>query len=219
MSKLKFSISVSLDGFMAGPDQSVDHPLGVGGMRLHDWAFALEAFKKMHGQSGGEVNPSTRMMDEMFENVGAVIMGRNMFGPVRGPWQNAEWKGWWGDDPPYHMPVFVLTHYARAPQPMQGGTTFHFVTDGIERALGLAREAARGKDVVIGGGASAIRQFLARSLVDEINVSLVPILLGKGERPFDDLGDAGLTLEQTRVIEAPGVTHLRYRVVASAPTR
>ncbi|HEX8941769.1 MAG TPA: dihydrofolate reductase family protein [Gemmatimonadaceae bacterium] len=218
MSKLKFSISLSLDGFMAGPDQSVDHPLGVGGMRLHDWAFTLEAFQKMHGKSGGEVNASTRMMDEMFENVGAVIMGRNMFGPVRGPWANHEWKGWWGDDPPYHMPVFVLTHHARAPEPMQGGTTFIFVTDGIDSALRQAREAAAGKDVSIGGGASAIRQFLARGLVDEINVSLVPLLLGKGERPFDHLGDAGLTLEQTRVIEAPGVTHLRYRVVKTTPT-
>lgn len=218
MSKLKFSISLSLDGFMAGPDQSVDHPLGVGGMRLHDWAFTLEAFQKMHGKSGGEVNASTRMMDEMFQNVGAVIMGRNMFGPVRGPWANHEWKGWWGDDPPYHMPVFVLTHHARAPEPMQGGTTFIFVTDGIDSALRQAREAAAGKDVSIGGGASAIRQFLARGLVDEINVSLVPLLLGKGERPFDHLGDAGLTLEQTRVIEAPGVTHLRYRVVKTTPT-
>lgn len=187
-------------------------------MRLHDWAFTLEAFQKMHGKSGGEVNASTRMMDEMFENVGAVIMGRNMFGPVRGPWANHEWKGWWGDDPPYHMPVFVLTHHARAPEPMQGGTTFIFVTDGIDSALRQAREAAAGKDVSIGGGASAIRQFLARGLVDEINVSLVPLLLGKGERPFDHLGDAGLTLEQTRVIEAPGVTHLRYRVVKTTPT-
>jgi dihydrofolate reductase len=216
MSKLKFSISLSLDGFMAGPDQSVDHPLGLGGMRLHDWAFALEAFQKSHGQGGGEVNASTRVIDEMFENVGAVIMGRNMFGPVRGSWGSNEWRGWWGDDPPYHMPVFVLTHHARPPEPMQGGTTFQFVTDGVEQALRQAREAARGKDVLIGGGASTIRQLLAARLVDEVNVAVVPILLGAGERLFDNLGDAGLTLEQTRVIEAPGVTHLRYRVVNGA---
>jgi dihydrofolate reductase len=213
MSTLRFSISLSLDGFMAGPNQSADHPLGVGGMRLHDWAFALEAFQKSHGQSGRQVNASTRLVDEMFQNVGAVIMGRNMFGPVRGPWENDEWKGWWGDDPPYHMPVFVLTHQARAPQPMQGGTTFYFMTDGIEPALAQAREAAHGKDVLIAGGASTIRQFLAAGLVDEANLSLVPILLGAGERLFDNLGDAGLTLEQTRVIDAPGVTHVRYRVV------
>jgi dihydrofolate reductase len=215
MSKLKFSITLSLDGFMAGPNQSVDHPLGVGGMRLHDWAFALEAFQKSHGQSGGEVNASTRVIEEMFENVGAVIMGRNMFGPVRGPWENDAWKGWWGDDPPYHMPVFVLTHHARLPETMQGGTIFRFVTDGIEPALRRAREAAQGKDVLIGGGASTIRQFLAARLVDEMNLSLVPILLGAGERPLD-LGDAGLTVEQTRVIEAPGVAHLRYRVAGGA---
>jgi dihydrofolate reductase len=213
MTKIRFGISLSLDGFMAGPDQSLDQPLGVGGMRLHDWAFALEAFQTSHGQSGGEVNASTRVIDEMFENVGAVIMGRNMFGPIRGPWQDTEWKGWWGDDPPYHMPVFVLTHHARAPETMQGGTIFRFVTDGIEPALRRAREAAQGKDVLIGGGASAIRQFLALGLVDEMNLSLVPILLGAGERPLDNLGDAGLRLEQTRVIEAPGVTHLRYRVI------
>jgi dihydrofolate reductase len=216
MSKLKFSISLSLDGFMAGPDQSIDQPLGVGGMRLHDWAFALEAFQKSHGKSGGEVNASTRMIDEMFENVGAVIMGRNMFGPVRGPWQDTEWKGWWGNDPPYHMPVFVLTHHARAPEAMQGGTIFRFVTDGIEPALRRAREAAQGKDVLIAGGASTIRQCLALGLVDEMNLSLVPILLGAGERPLGNLGESGLTLEQTRVIDAPGVTHLRYRVLKRA---
>jgi dihydrofolate reductase len=213
MSQLRFSVSISLDGFMAGPDQSLDHPLGIAGMRLHEWVFPLEAFRKSHGQDGGQVNASTRVVDEMFENVGAVIMGRNMFGPVRGRWENDEWKGWWGDDPPYHMPVFVLTHHTRAPQPMQGGTTFHFVTDGIESALRRARDAAGGKDVLIGGGASTIRQFLAARLVDEINLSLVPVFLGAGERPLGELGDAGLTLEQTRVIEAPGVTHLRYRVV------
>ena len=213
MSNIRFSISISLDGFMAGPNQSIDDPLGVGGMRLHDWAFELEAFRKAHDLSGGQTNASTLLIDEMFQNVGAVIMGRNMFGPQRGPWENDAWKGWWGDDPPYHMPVFVLTHQARKPQPMQGGTTFHFVTDGIEPAFRRAREAAAGKDVLIAGGASTIRQFLAARLVDEVNVSLVPLLLGAGERPFDGLGDVGLTLEQTRVIEAPGVTHLRYRVV------
>jgi len=184
-------------------------------MALQDWAFALESFRKSQGMEGGETNASSAVMAEMFVNVGAVIMGRNMFGPERGEWSADPWKGWWGDNPPYHMPVFVLTHHARASEPMQGGTTFHFVTDGIESALRQAREAAQGKDVLIGGGASTIRQFLSAGLVDQINLSLVPVLLGAGERPLGDLGDAGLTLEQTRVIEAPGVTHLRYRVSRS----
>jgi len=219
MSRLRFSITMSLDGFMAGPNQSLDNPLGVDAMRLHDWAVALEAFRKTHGQSGGAENASTRIMDEMFENVGAVIMGRNMFGPERGPWLNDDWKGWWGDDPPYHMPVFVLTHHARQPQPMAGGTTFHFVTDGIHSALRRAREAAAGTDVLIAGGASTIRQFLAAGLVDEANVSLVPVVLGGGERPFDELGGAGLMLEQSRVIDAPGVTHIKYQVRAGSATR
>ena len=212
MSKLKFSVSVSLDGYMAGPNQSVENPLGIGGMRLHDWAFGLASFRQAHGLEGGDVNASDRVVGEMFENVGAVIMGRNMFGGQPGPWRGDEWQGWWGEDPPYHMPVFVLTHHAREPMPLQGGTTFYFVTDGIHSALAQARAEAGDKDILIAGGAAAIRQYLAAGLVDEANIALVPVLLGSGERPLGELGEAGLTLAQERVIEAPGVTHLRYRV-------
>jgi len=212
MTKVRISVSMSIDGYMAGPDQSLENPLGVGGMQLHNWVFGLEAFQKMHGKSGGETNASSRIMDEMFENVGAVIMGRNMFGPIRGEWPDDSWKGWWGNDPPYHMPVFVLTHHPRSPEPMLGGTTFHFVTEGIEAALRKARGAAAGKDILISGGASTIRQCLAAGFIDELNLSISPVLLGAGERPLDGLRDAGLALEQTRVIDAPGVVHVRYKV-------
>jgi dihydrofolate reductase len=211
MSKLRFSVTMSLDGYVAGPKQSVKEPLGVGGEALHDWAVELAAFKEAHGQKGGVVNASSTIVQEMFENVGAVMMGRGMFGGGPGPWTPA-WKGWWGETPPFHMPVFVLTHHARDPLPMRGGTTFHFVTDGIESALSQARRTAAGKDVLIGGGASTIQQFLAAGLVDEVNVSVVPLFLGGGESLFANLGDSALRLEQTRVVEAPGVVHLRYRV-------
>ena len=211
MSKLRFSITMSLDGYIAGPNQSLKDPLGVGGQALHNWAFELAAFREAHGMKGGAVNASSAVTKEMFENVGAVIMGRNMFGGGPGPW-TADWKGWWGENPPYHMPVFVLTHHARDPLPMHGGTTLHFVTDGIESALNQARQAAAGKDVLIGGGARTVQQFLAAGLVDEANISMVPLFLGGGERLFDDLGDSLPRLEQTRVVDAPGVVHLRYRV-------
>jgi dihydrofolate reductase len=211
MSKLKFSVTTSVDGYVAGPNQSLKEPLGVGGKALHEWAFELQAFREAHGEKGGVVNASSVIMQEMFENVGAVIMGRNMFGGGPGPW-TSDWKGWWGDNPPYHMPVFVLTHHQRDPLPMQGGTTFHFVTDGIESALSQARPAAAGKDILIGGGAQTINQFLAAGLVDEINISIAPRLLGGGARLFDNLGESPARLEQTRVIEAPGVVHMRYRV-------
>ena len=212
MAQLRFGIAISLDGYVAGPDQSEENPIGVGGMRLHEWLFPLKAFNEMHGREGGEVNASSQVIEERFENVGATIMGRNMFGPVRGPWGEDPWTGWWGDEPPFHHPVFVLTHHAREPLEMEGGTTFHFVTDGIEAALALAREAADGKDVSIGGGASVARQYLAAGLVDEMELHVVPLLLGAGERLFDGVG-ADLKLEQVRAIEAPGVTHLKYRVV------
>ena len=211
MSKLRFSVTMSLDGYVAGPNQTLKEPLGVGGEALHDWAVELAAFSEAHGKKGGVVNASSLIMHEMFENVGAVIMGRNMFGGGPGPW-TSDWKGWWGDNPPYHMPVFVLTHHQRDPRPMQGGTTFHFVTDGIESALSQARRAAAGKDILIGGGASTINQFLAAGLVDEIGISIAPRLLGGGARLFDGLSDPPPRLEQTRVIDAPGVVHLRYRV-------
>jgi dihydrofolate reductase len=210
MSRLKLNITMSIDGFVAGPDQSPEHPLGVGGEELHDWLIPLRAFRESHGEEGGEVNASTPIAEEILGNVGAVIMGRNMFGGGPGPWRDDAWKGWWGDDPPFHSPVFVLTHHAREPLEMQGGTTFHFVTDGIESALEQARAAAGDKDVSLGGGAGAAQQYLAAGLLDEVLVSIVPVLLGSGSRLFDNLGDRKPTLEQVQAIEAPGVTHIRY---------
>jgi dihydrofolate reductase len=214
MSKSSLNIAMSLDGFVAGPNQSVENPLGIGGERLHDWAVALAAWRKPHGLEGGEVNASTRVVEESLENVGAVLMGRNMFGPPRrGPWGDDPWNGWWGDNPPFHTPVFVLTHHPRPPLSMQGGTTFTFVTDGIESALQQATKAAGGRDVVLAGGANIAQQYLAARLLDEVNISLVPLFLRSGERLFENLGAAELQLEQIRAIEAPGVTHLRYRVI------
>jgi dihydrofolate reductase len=211
MGKLKANLAISLDGYVAGPNQSEANPIGEGGEGLHEWMFPLAAFRETHGEEGGEVNESTPILEEMFHNVGAVIMGRNMFGPIRGDWGGEGWEGWWGDEPPYHVPVFVLTHHPRDPVEKQGGTTFHFVTDGIEAALDRAREAAGEQDVLIAGGASAIRQYLAAGLIDEIDLHLVPVALGAGERLFEDVGD--LNLEQLRVVEAPGVTHLKYGLV------
>jgi dihydrofolate reductase len=214
MTKLRFNLAISLDGYLAGPDQSLDHPLGVGGMHLHDWAFSLAAFRRMHGMEGGEDNASAQVVEEAMANVGAFIMGRNMFGGGRGPWQgDPPWTGWWGDNPPYHVPVFVLTHHPRPALAMQGGTTFSFVTNGIAAALAAARAAAGDKDIVVAGGASVAQQYLAAGLIDEVNVSIVPLLLGEGERLFDRLGSAAPPLEQVRVIEAPGVTHVKYRVI------
>ena len=213
MTRLKANLAMSLDGYVAGPEQGPEDPLGKGGLRLHEWAFELAAFRDGHDGEGGVVNASTTVVEEMQENVGAVIMGRNMFGPIRGPWQDESWRGWWGEDPPYHAPVFVLTHHPRGPLEMQGGTTFHFVTDGIESAYEQAVAAADGKDITLGGGASTVQQSIAAGLLDELQVNLVPILLGGGERLFDGLGGAPVGFERTRVLEAPGVTHLQYRVV------
>jgi dihydrofolate reductase len=212
MSVFRFMMSMSLDGYTSGPNQTEQEPLGAGGERLHEWLVGLEVFRRMHGESGGGVDASTPVMEEAMANVGAVVMGRNMFGGGPGPWaEDPPWRGWWGDDPPYHAPVFVLTHHPREPLEMEGGTTFHFVTDGIESALERAKEAAGEQDVSLGGGASVARQYLAAGLIDEFQLDVVPILLGGGERPLDDVGD--LRLEQARVIEAPGVTHLKYRVL------
>ena len=187
MSKLRCDISISLDGFVAGPNQS---------------------------EEGGEVNESARILDESRQNVGAGVMGRNMFGPVGGgDWGDGEWKGWWGDNPPYHYPVFVLTHHPRDPVVMVGGTTFHFVTDGIESALDQAREAAGDKDVMLWGGGQVVQQYLAAGLLDELELHVVPVVLGGGSRIFDNLGGAEVRLEQVRAVEAPGVTHLKYRSV------
>ena len=212
MARLRFDISMSLDGFIAGPNQSEENPLGEGGMQLHEWVFGLAAWRKRHGQDGGEVNASTEVVEESLENIGATVMGRNMFGG-EGPWGDDPWDGWWGDDPPFHMPVFIVTHHAREPVTKEGGTTFTFVTDGIESALEQAREAAGGKDVALSGGANVAQQYLKAGLIDEMQIHVVPVLLGDGARLFDNLGGAEVGLECTRVVEAPGVTHLTYRVV------
>ncbi|MGH7446665.1 MAG: dihydrofolate reductase family protein [Longimicrobiales bacterium] len=211
MSRLRFNISMSLDGFVAGPDQSVENPLGIGGERLHEWVVALASWRAAHGLEGGEVNESSRVVEESVAGIGASVMGRNMFGGHPGPWDASQpWKGWWGANPPFHHPVFVLTHYAREPLELEGGTTFTFVTDGIEAALDQARRAARGRDVSLPGGASAAQQYLAAGLVDEMEIHVVPVLLGSGERLFDGVGDDLHGLELVRTIAAPNVTHLKY---------
>jgi dihydrofolate reductase len=213
MSRLRCHISISLDGFVAGPNPSEANPLGERGERLHEWVFPLAAWRRSHGGQGGEVNESTPVFEESRENIGAAVMGRNMFGPVRGgPWGDERWTGWWGDNPPYHYPVFVITHHARDPVKMAGGTVFHFVTDGIESALEQGKKAAGGKDVMLWGGGHVARQYLAAGLLDELELHVVPVLLGGGSRLLDNLGDASARLEQVRAVQAPGVTHLKYRI-------
>ena len=202
---------MSLDGFVAGPSQSVDNPLGIGGMRLHEWAFALAIFREQHGMEGGEVDESTRVIAESLANIGATVMGRNMFGGHPGPWNPKNpWNGWWGTNPPFHHPVFVLTRYPREPLVLEGGTTFTFVTNGIEAALEQARRAAGGKDVSLAGGASAAQQYLVAGLVDEMEISLVPTLLGTGERLFEGIGDDLHGLELVHTVATPNVTHLKF---------
>jgi dihydrofolate reductase len=210
MSSVTCQISISLDGFVAGPDQSIEDPIGQGGMRLHEWVFQTDSWHKQHGSDGGERNADSEVVEEVFEGVGAYIMGRKMFGGGDGPWDET-WTGWWGEDPPYHTPVFVLTHHPREPLEMQGGTTFDFVTDGIESALEQARAAAGDNDIVIAGGASAVRQYLAAGLLDELYLHIVPIVLGAGERLLEDVDDP--VLEPVKVVASPRVTHVRYRVV------
>jgi dihydrofolate reductase len=211
MSKVRAFISASLDGYVAGPNQSEKEPLGEGGEQLHEWAVSLEAWRKPHGMEGGEVNSSTQVMEESQAGIGAEIMGRGKFGPPGGgPWGDDPWRGWWGEDPPFHMPVFVVTHHEREPLTLSD-TTFSFVTDGIESALEQAREAAGDKDILIGGGAAIINEYLAAGHVDELEISVVPLILGSGERLLEGVGD--LKLEQIRAVEAPGVTHLKYRVI------
>lgn len=211
MPKLRFDISVSADGYVAGPNQSEEEPLGEGGEQLHEWVLKLEVWRRMHGREGGEVSASTPLFEESLDQTGAVIMGRGMFGGGPGPWGEEPWNGWWGDEPPFGMPVFVLTHHEREPLTL-GETTFTFVSDGIESALEQARESAAGKDVSIGGGADAIQQYLAAGLVEEMQLNVVPVLLGDGTRLFERGAGAGLPLEQTLVVHTPEVTHLRYRV-------
>ena len=210
MSKVRVHISVSADGYVAGPNQSEENPLGEGGESLHEWVFPLRAWRAPHGKEGGEVNASNEVLEEALENVGAEIMGRGKFGGGPGPWGDDPWPGWWGEDPPFHMPVFVLTRHEREPLTLSD-TTFTFVTEGIESALEQARAAAGGKDVTIGGGAAAINQYLAAGLVDELELHVVPLLLGGGARLFDGVGPT-VRLEQVRAVDAPGVTHLKYRV-------
>src|SRR3954469_18188964 len=213
MSKLRCDISISADGSVAGPNQSDENPLGEGGERLHDWVVPLAAWREAHEKQGGDVNASSQVVDEARANVGAAIMGRNMFGPPGGgAWGDGQWTGWWGADPPYHYDVFVVTHHPRESVEMKGGTTFHFVTDGIELALERARESADGQDVMIWGGAQVINQYLAAGLLDELELHVVPVLLGAGARLFDNLGPAKIQLEQVRAVEAPGVTHIKYRL-------
>jgi dihydrofolate reductase len=209
MSKLRVScFSVSLDGFGAGPDQSLENPLGIGGEALHEWFVPTLTFQKVYGKEVGTTGPDNDFAARQNENIGAWIMGRNMFGPIRGSWPDENWKGWWGDNPPYHGPVFVLTHHERAPITMQGGTTFHFVTDGIETALARAVEAANGKDVLIGGGAATVRQYLRAGLIDEMHFAISPMLLGSGEHLFADIDALGLGYRCTEHVPTPNATHV-----------
>jgi dihydrofolate reductase len=211
MSKLRVHISASLDGYVAGPNQSEKEPLGEGGEQLHEWVVGLEAWRKPHGMEGGEVNESSKVVEEAQANIGAEIMGRGKFGPPGGgPWGDDPWPGWWGDDPPFHMPCFVVTHHEREPLTLSD-TTFNFVTDGIDSALDQARDAAGDTDILVGGGAEIINEYLAAGHVDELEISVVPLILGSGERLLVGVGD--LKLEQVRAVEAPGVTHLKYRVI------
>jgi dihydrofolate reductase len=213
MGKLRLDITMSLDGFVAGPNPTLEEPLGAGGERLHEWIVGLAAWRETHGKSGGVVNADSEVVEESIAATGAVIMGRNMFGGGEGPWGEDPWQGWWGDDPPFHVPVFVLTHHAREPLALQGGTTFTFVTEGIEPALEQAKVAAGDKDVLLAGGANVAQQYLAAGLLDEMQIHLAPILLGGGVRLLDNLDPGKVGFELTRVIESPTVTHLRYRVV------
>jgi dihydrofolate reductase len=212
MSKVRVHISTSLDGYVAGPNQSQEEPLGEGGEELHSWLTRLRAWREPAGMEGGEEDASSAVVEEEHANVGAEIMGRGKFGPAtRGPWSDDPWRGWWGEDPPFHKPVFVLTHHEREPLNL-ADTTFTFVTDGIGPALERAREAAGDKDVFIGGGADVINQYLAAGLVDELELHVTPILLGGGARLFEGVGPE-IKLQELRTVEAPGVAHLKYRVV------
>jgi dihydrofolate reductase len=209
MSSVTCQISISLDGFVAGPDQSFEDPIGKGGMRLHEWAFATANWREQHGREGGEGGADSAVIEEAVAGVGAYVMGRKMFGGGRGSWDES-WTGWWGEDPPFHAPVFVLTHHAREALSMQGGTTFTFVTDGIHSALEQARAAAGERNVAIAGGASAVQQYLAAGMLDELYLHIVPVILGAGERLLENVGQP--TLEPVKVVDSPNVTHVNYRV-------
>jgi len=202
------AFSVSIDGYGAGPDQSLENPLGVGGMSLHEWVFGTRTFRIMHGGDGGATGVDDDFVARGVSNIGAWILGRNMFGPVRGSWPDESWRGWWGDDPPYHVPVFVLTHHPRAPIVMSGGTTFHFVTDGIEAALKRAKQAANGQDVRLGGGIETLRQYVCEGLVDELHLAISPVLLGSGEALFADLDWASLGYRCSEHVPSANATHV-----------
>jgi len=214
MGKLTFEVTMSLDGFIAGPNQTLEQPLGEGGERLHEWIYGLKNFRERHGLEGGETNADSELLEESMAGTGATLMGRRMFSGGAGPWEedpNAD--GWWGADPPFRMPVFVLTHHARETVTKQGGTSFTFVTDGIESALEEARAAAEEKDVAVAGGANVAQQYLNAGLLDELQIHVAPLLLGGGVRLFDNVDAERVRLEGTKAIESPPVTHLRYRVV------
>jgi dihydrofolate reductase len=209
MSKVRVAaFSVSIDGFGAGPRQDLNNPLGVRGIELVQWLLDTDVFKKTQGQGDGEHGIDNDFAAESFENVGAYILGRNMFGPIRGPWKDDSWRGWWGDDPPYHTPVFVLTHHARAPLVMEGGTTFYFITDGAASALAQAKEAAKGKDVRIGGGVSVVRQYLAADCIDEMHLALSPVLLGEGEHLFSGIDLPKLGFTPSKIVAGEHATHV-----------
>lgn len=212
MSKLRvLSFGLSLDGYGAGPNQNLTHPLGENFSEVMEWFFPTQVFHKMRGGTGGETGIDNKMAEGGFANLGAWILGRNMFGPVRGPWPDESWKGWWGDEPPYHVPVFVLTHHARKPLEMKGGTTFHFVTDGIASALKQAKAAAGGKDVRVGGGASTIRQYLEAGLIDDLHLAVRPVLIGRGENFFHGLDLRALGYECETSIAGERATHIFIR--------
>lgn len=209
MNKVKVAaFSISLDGFGAGPDQSEQNPLGKRGQELHNWFYPTKSFQNMIGKEGGTQGTDNDLAEKSFENVGAWIMGRNMFGPIRGPWPDDQWKGWWGDNPPYHVPVFVLTHHEREPLVMEGGTTFYFVTDGIESALEKAKNVSHGKEIRIGGGVSTVRQFLQAGLIDELHLAISLVFLGTGEHLFSGIDLPGLGFTQIEKINGEGAMHI-----------
>jgi dihydrofolate reductase len=213
MGAVVLDITTSLDGLVTGPDPGPEHPLGVGGERLHEWAYGLATFRERHGRSGGLASADDEVLAEVFDRAGAVVMGRGMFGGGEGPWGDEPWEGWWGDHPPFGVPVFVVTHHPREPLAKRGGTTFTFVTAGVAAAFEQASAAAGDRDVLLAGGGDVAAQSLRAGLVDELQIHLVPILLGEGTSLFDGLGGEPIELEPTRVIDSPGVTHLRFRVV------
>ncbi len=209
MSKLRVaSLSISIDGFGAGSDQSFENPMGVGGMAIHEWVFPTKSFQQMHGSGEGTTGVDNDFAERGFRDIGAWIMGRNMFGPIRGEWGDTDWKGWWGSNPPYHVPVFVLTHYPHEPIVMEGDTTFYFVTDGIDRALERARAAANGLDVRLGGGVATVKQYLRARLIDEMHLAIAPVLLGTGENLFSDVDLPSLGYSVVEHVATQNATHV-----------